>query len=211
MRSGAPHALPHANRGEVLYRLGWFRELHLQQAVEEFRRALGLDKKSLRARNGLGVCLLKLGDSAGAAVEFLRAAEQAPDDPDLRYNYAVACARQARTDRARTELAQLLDDHPTHEPARRALDLKYVSREAFFEFYRVYTEGEAAEERRKKAKNKPGGDFYNNQNTRVGERFATEIVRAAKEGRLLYSDAYKLTGLHGETFARYTRHLGFDV
>ncbi|MCH7959181.1 MAG: ImmA/IrrE family metallo-endopeptidase [Candidatus Hydrogenedentes bacterium] len=95
--------------------------------------------------------------------------------------------------------------------ARRAMDLKFVSRETFFKFYRAYTEGEAAEERRRKAKKQSGGDFYNNQNTRVGEYFGTEIVLAAKEGRLLYSDAYKLTNLYGETFARYTRRLGFDM
>lgn len=95
--------------------------------------------------------------------------------------------------------------------ARRAMDLKFVSREAFFKFYRAYTEGEAAEERRRKAKKQSGGDFYNNQNTRVGEHFATEVILAAKEGRLLYSDAYKLTDLYGETFARYTRRLGFDM
>lgn len=95
--------------------------------------------------------------------------------------------------------------------ARRALDLKLISREVFFEFYRVYTEGETVEERKRKAKKQSGGDFYKNQNTRVGVHFATEVILAAKEGRLLYSDAYKLTDLHGETFAKYTRLLGFDM
>ncbi len=56
-----------------------------------------------------------------------------------------------------------------------------------------------------------GDGLYNNQNTRVGERFAGEVIRAAKEGRLLYRDAYQLTGLHGATFERYSKHLGFDV
>ena len=122
-KSGSFEALLHANKGEALYQLGWFHQLHLPQAVKAFRRALDLDEESLPARNGLGVCLLDLGDPAGAAVHFLSAAEQAPDEPDLRYNYAVACARQKRTDRAKTELARILDDHPAYEPARRALDL----------------------------------------------------------------------------------------
>ena len=120
---GAPSALPHANKGNALYRLGWFHEAHLHGAVKSFQRALELDEDNLPARNGLGVCLLELGDHAGAAVEFLRAVEQAPNEPDFRYNYAVACARQKRTDRAKTELAQLLDNHAGYEPARRALDL----------------------------------------------------------------------------------------
>ena len=120
--SGAPHAVPHANRGEALYRLSWFHEWHLQQAVKSFRRALDLDDESLEARNGVGVCLLELGQPAAAAVEFLRAAEQAPEDADLRYNYAVACQRDRRTDRAKSELERVINEHPTFEPARRALD-----------------------------------------------------------------------------------------
>ena len=79
---GAPDTLSHVYRGIALYQQTWFRELHLRQAVEEFRLALRLDEKSLPARNGLGVCLLDLGQPAAAAVEFLRAAEQARDDPD---------------------------------------------------------------------------------------------------------------------------------
>jgi hypothetical protein len=32
-----------------------------------------------------------------------------------------------------------------------------------------------------------------------------------KEGRLLYRDAYRLTGLHGKTFDRYADYLGFPL
>ncbi len=35
------------------------------------------------------------------------------------------------------------------------------------------------------------------------------VIRAVKEGRLLYRDAYRLTGLHGKTFDRYAVLLGF--
>jgi hypothetical protein len=34
-------------------------------------------------------------------------------------------------------------------------------------------------------------------------------VRAAKEGRLLYREAYQLTGLSGKTFDRFAENLGF--
>jgi hypothetical protein len=36
-------------------------------------------------------------------------------------------------------------------------------------------------------------------------------VRAAREGRLLYREAYQLTGLHGKTFDRFAETLGFST
>ena len=80
--------------------------------------------------------------------------------------------------------------------ARRALDLDLINRKAFLEFYNRYL----VDERRKKATNQEGGDFWNIQNTRIGRRFGAAVWRAAQEGRLLYRDAYVLTGLRGETF-----------
>lgn len=41
----------------------------------------------------------------------------------FRYNYAVACMRQGRMERAKTELDRILRDYPAYEPARRALDM----------------------------------------------------------------------------------------
>ena len=46
---------------------------------------------------------------------------------------------------------------------------------------------------------------------RIGKRFAAAITRAAKEGRLLYRDAYQLTGLSGDTFDRYVKSLGIGI
>ena len=88
--------------------------------------------------------------------------------------------------------------------ARRALDLRLLNRQEFFDFYHAYQE----DERRQKRKSS-GGDFYATQGTRIGERFADAVIRAVKEGRLLYRDAYRLTGLYGKTFDRYAEYLGF--
>ncbi len=88
--------------------------------------------------------------------------------------------------------------------ARRALDLQLLSRREFFDFYREYQ----ADERRQR-RTSSGGDFYATQGARIGERFANAVIRAVKEGRLLYRDAYRLTGLHGKTFDRYAVLLGF--
>lgn len=64
---------------------------------------------------------------------------------------------------------------------------------------------------RKERRSSGGGNFYNNQNLRVGKRFARIVMTAARSGRLLYRDAYRLTGLSGETFDRYAKRLGVGV
>src|SRR5258708_6094623 len=89
--------------------------------------------------------------------------------------------------------------------ARRAMDLGLIDRETFFEFYDAY---EVDLERKTK---KAGGDFWATQDMRVGTRFGTAVVRAAREGRLLYRDAYELTGLRGRAFDKYARELGFGA
>jgi Zn-dependent peptidase ImmA (M78 family) len=88
--------------------------------------------------------------------------------------------------------------------ARRALDLQLIQREAFSDFYHAYKQNE----RHTAARRTGGGDFYANQNQRVGRRFALAVARAAKEGTLLYSEAYRLTGLYGKTFDSYVNSLG---
>jgi Zn-dependent peptidase ImmA (M78 family)/transcriptional regulator with XRE-family HTH domain len=89
--------------------------------------------------------------------------------------------------------------------ARRALDLQLIQREAFFSFLRDYKQNEE----RKAAAKKSGGDFYLTQEVRIGRRFGEAIIRAARDGRLLYRDAYRLTGLSGTTFDRFAEGLGF--
>ncbi len=89
---------------------------------------------------------------------------------------------------------------------RRAMDLLLVGRETFFAFYHEYTKKELFS----KGGTKGGGDFYNNQNTRVGEMFAIQVIRAAKEGRVSFKEAYSLTGLRGGAFQEYARRLGFS-
>ena len=89
--------------------------------------------------------------------------------------------------------------------ARRTLDLGLISRSEFFNFYRNYV----SQDRGRGASG--GGDFYNNQNTRVGELFAIQVLHAAMEGRIGFEEAYDLTGLHGGTFQKYARRLGIDL
>jgi Zn-dependent peptidase ImmA (M78 family) len=91
--------------------------------------------------------------------------------------------------------------------ARRALDLMFISRDEFFDFYHEWMELE-----RKQAQDgEAGGDFYLNQHFRIGRRFAEAVFTSVKEGRLQYNEAYRLTGLNGGTFAKYAKHLGIEV
>ena len=89
--------------------------------------------------------------------------------------------------------------------ARRALDLGLIERDAFFQFYVV---------NRQKAEIQSasgGGDFWNNQLWRIGPRFAAAVARAAQEGRLLYRDAYSLTGLTGKSFFAMPTKMGLEL
>ncbi len=87
--------------------------------------------------------------------------------------------------------------------ARRAQDVSLISRQQFLDFYQQYIDKQR-EPRRKSS----GGDFYATQNLRLGKRFSSAVARAAREGRLLYGQAYKLTGLYGKSFHQYVELLG---
>ena len=83
--------------------------------------------------------------------------------------------------------------------ARRVLDAGYISKDDFFRFYNSFMANARAEREARE----PGGSFYSNCEYRIGRPFADAIARAAKGGKLLYSEAYRLTGLKGETFDKY--------
>ncbi len=90
---------------------------------------------------------------------------------------------------------------------RRAMDLGLIGREEFFDFYREYTQREF----QKRQTGTGGGDFYNNQDNRVGRLLASRLIRAAREGRIGFREAYDLTGLHGGAFQTYARKIGIAL
>lgn len=92
--------------------------------------------------------------------------------------------------------------------ARRSLDLNLIERSEFFKFYSNWIEGE----RRKAQRDEEGGaNFYFTQKFKIGRKFAEAVIISAKEGRIPYGEAYRLTGLRGETFDEFARRLGFEV
>jgi Zn-dependent peptidase ImmA (M78 family) len=83
--------------------------------------------------------------------------------------------------------------------ARRALDTGKITRPQFFDFYEDYSNREFA----KKESPGTGGDFYATTKKRISITFASHVHQAVKSGKLLYRDAYKLTGLKGDTFEKF--------
>ena len=87
--------------------------------------------------------------------------------------------------------------------ARKALDMQLIDQTEFGKFYREYEQKE--QQRRDESTN--GGNFYHTSNLRIGKRFARNVIRAVRERKLLYREAYRLTGLHHETFEKYAKKL----
>ena len=88
--------------------------------------------------------------------------------------------------------------------ARRALDTNKIAKKEFFAFYENYKNREFY----KKSNKSSGGDFYATKKKRLSITFASHINRAVKSGQLLYRDAYKLTGMKGDTFDKFfTKYL----
>lgn len=91
---------------------------------------------------------------------------------------------------------------------RRAMDLRLITQDEFSEFYEKYTK----QEQQLTKRGASGGDFYKNQNFRIGKFFARAVIHAAMEGRLGFRDAYRLTDLHGATLQKYAlQELGIEM
>lgn len=85
--------------------------------------------------------------------------------------------------------------------ARRLLDVGLMSRKDFFSFYK---------EEKKKWDNAPkndGGTFYASQPYKVGRAFFRTVEGAVKSGKLLYTEAYRLTNLYGSTFHNFSKEM----
>jgi len=88
--------------------------------------------------------------------------------------------------------------------ARRALDLGVLSKPAFFTFYNEFME----RFRLKKEEQGSGGNFYATARKRISVSFASYVNQAIKQDKILYRDAYRITGLKGDTYNNFvTQHL----
>lgn len=79
---------------------------------------------------------------------------------------------------------------------RRAADLGLIPQQEYFEYYRNKKD-------EWNNKSSDGGNFYATQTLRVGRRFSQAVISNVKSGKLLYRDAYRLTGLTNSTFEEF--------
>lgn len=84
--------------------------------------------------------------------------------------------------------------------ARRAFDLGLIGRNVFLGLYGQWYKPDA--------RSSGGGNFYASANFRVGRRFASTVINAARGERILYREAYRLTGLNRSSFEKYAASLG---
>lgn len=88
--------------------------------------------------------------------------------------------------------------------ARRALDTNRINQKTFNKFYSEY---EKQEQHKQSSAKSAGGDFYRTTKLRIGKRFAGNVITAVEEGKILYREAYQLTGLKSESFSKMKEHL----
>lgn len=87
---------------------------------------------------------------------------------------------------------------------RRALDLQKIDEDQFFDFYNDYMDHFF----RRKENQGSGGNFYATLKYRLNPRFLAEVNRAVKQNKLLYRNAYELTGLRSKTYHNAIEKLG---
>ena len=82
--------------------------------------------------------------------------------------------------------------------ARRAHDLHLLSDEAYKAFWLEYSNRPISAK-----KETSGGSFYLTSVKREGKLFATHVRNAVNNRQLSYTDAYRLTGLYGNTYQHF--------
>ena len=82
--------------------------------------------------------------------------------------------------------------------ARRAHDLHLLSDEGYRAFWLEYSNRPL-----KDSKQSSGGNFYLTSVKRVGRLFAIHVRNAVNSRQMSYTEAYRLTGLHGNTYQHF--------
>lgn len=78
---------------------------------------------------------------------------------------------------------------------------KFINAKAFNEVYaNLLTEMRDNLLGKQLQEKKSGGDYYATSGSRLDARFAATVSRKAREGRILYTEAYELVGAKGKTY-----------
>lgn len=90
-------------------------------AIGKLQEAVMQDSKDAQAFSYLGIAYVRHGNLDAGVRALQGAASLQPDDPQIRYNLALALQHAHRPDEARTELLEVLRTHPEHTNARQLL------------------------------------------------------------------------------------------
>jgi tetratricopeptide (TPR) repeat protein len=110
-------AVAHNNLGLALYALG-----KPDEALARYTEAIRLDPDYADAYNNRGFAHASAGRGEAAMSDFSAAVGIRPGFHQARFNLALALASADRFDEAREHLRIVLQQHPSHEMARRALE-----------------------------------------------------------------------------------------
>ncbi len=87
--------------------------------------------------------------------------------------------------------------------ARKALDNKFIDNLLYEKIAK-----DAAEQYNARRKKHKGGDYYRTAVSRIDKRFFEMLLESVKEGKTLYSDAFRLTNTNRRTFAEIAKKQG---
>ncbi len=82
--------------------------------------------------------------------------------------------------------------------AKKALDSNFIEKSDFWSFYNSYTNIPF--------KKKSGGDFWNSKPYEVSRKFYSYVDSALKQGKILPSNAYKLTNMKANTYEKFKKN-----
>jgi tetratricopeptide (TPR) repeat protein len=95
----------------------FYESRRLEEAVQEFQRALTLESDNVNVHNSLGVCYANMGKFEEAVAEFSRVTELEPNDFMAHYNLGCALLSLARKGEAEHAFRQAADLEPDNAAA----------------------------------------------------------------------------------------------
>lgn len=94
---------------------------------------------------------------------------------------------------------------------RRARETNLISVESFWSLYHTYQDEQQTRMSERATETHPAskGNYYATKGASLGNVMTEAIFTAVKKGELLYSEAYRLTGMKGKTFSQYYQRRGY--
>lgn len=96
----------------------------------------------------------------------------------------------------------------TFVTARRAWDLKLITANTFFEFYKQESKRFEQQRQQKRSDSKGGGSYYANIRVRNGTKFSEAVVVSALEGKLPYREAAGFLNINSSSLRKFSQEMG---